>query len=192
MFDTFPPSAEKRQKRTRTIPPAEMYRITPFALTGFASSGQAGHRVDEFLFQKISAKVLTSLLGGVILPPQTKLGNTSGGYTVNKEEILERSRKENKNQDIYEKEVIIQGNRYACIAAGVLATLFFVIQIFTGGGMNYGLYAVVFSMPMAGFWVKYIKLHKKHELFVAVCYTILVLLLSAAYIYGLVAASRIL
>ena len=111
---------------------------------------------------------------------------------MNKEEILERSRKENKNQDIYEKEVIIQGNRYACIAASVLATLFFVIQIFTGGGMNYGLYAVVVSIPMAGFWVKYIKLHKKHELFVAVCYTILVLLLSAAYIYGLVAASRIL
>ena len=111
---------------------------------------------------------------------------------MNKEEILERSRKENKNQDVYEKEVIIQGNRYACIASGVLATIFFVIQIFTGGGMNYGLYAVVFSMPMAGFWVKYIRLHKKHELFVAVCYTILVLLLSAAYIYGLVSASQIL
>lgn len=56
MFDTFPPSAEKRQKRTRTIPPAEMYQITPFALTGFASSGQAGHRVDEFLFQKNFSK----------------------------------------------------------------------------------------------------------------------------------------
>lgn len=27
----------------------------------------------------------------------------------------------------------------------VLATLFFVVQIFTGGGVNYGLYAVVFS-----------------------------------------------
>lgn len=63
---------------------------------------------------------------------------------MNKEEILERSRKENKNQDIYEKEVIIQGNRYAYIAAGVLATIFFVIQIFTGGDMNYRLYAVVF------------------------------------------------
>ena len=123
---------------------------------------------------------------------QIKLGIVSGGFNMNKEEILERSRKENKNQDIYEKEVIIQGNRYACIAVGVLATIFFVIQIFTGGDMNYGLYAVVFSMPMAGFWVKYKRLHKKHELFVAVCYTILVLLLSAAHIYGLVSASQIL
>ena len=111
---------------------------------------------------------------------------------MNKEEILERSRKENKNQDMYEKEVIIQGDHYACIAAGVLATIFFVIQIFTGGGMNYGLYSVVFSMPMAGFWMKYLRMHKKHELFVAVCYTVIVLIFSAAHIYGLLSASRIL
>ena len=115
-----------------------------------------------------------------------------GGFTMNKEEILERSRKENKNQDIYEKEIIILGNRYACIAAAVLATIFFVIQIFVGEGIDYGLYAVVFSMPMAGFWVKYKKLHKKHELFVAVCYTIGVLLFSVAHIYEVVSASQIL
>ena len=51
---------------------------------------------------------------------QIKPGVLSGGFNMNKEEILERSRKENKNQDIYEKEVIIQGNRYACIAAGAV------------------------------------------------------------------------
>ena len=111
---------------------------------------------------------------------------------MNREEILAASRKENKNQDVYEKEVVVQGNRYACIAAAILATAFFVIQIFTGGGMNYGLYAVVFAMPMAGFWVKYAKLHKKHELFVDICYTAVVLLFSAAHIYGLFSASTIL
>ena len=111
---------------------------------------------------------------------------------MNKDEILERSRRENKNQDIYGKEVIIKGNRYACIAAAVLATIFFVIQIFVGGGINYGLYAVVFSMPMAGFWMKYAKLRKKHELLVAICYTVGVLLFSAAHIYQLISASQIL
>lgn len=111
---------------------------------------------------------------------------------MNKEEILEKSRKENKNQDVFEKEVIIQGNRYACLAAAILATIFFVIQIFTGGGMDYGLYAVVFSMPMAGFWMKYAKLRKKHELFVAICYTVAVVLFSALHIYELIASSAIL
>ncbi len=109
---------------------------------------------------------------------------------MNKEEILEMSRKENKNQDIYEQEVIVSGNRYACIAAGIIATVFFVIQIFTGGGMNFGMYAVVFSMPMACFWFKYIKLHKKHELLVAICYSVCVVSFSAAYIVQLVTAAH--
>ena len=100
--------------------------------------------------------------------------------------------KEIKNQDIFEKEVVVLGNSYACICAGVLATIFFVTQIFVGGGMNYGLYAIVFSMPMAGFWMKYAKLRKKHELLVAICYTVGVLLFSAAHIYQLISASQIL
>lgn len=119
------------------------------------------------------------------------LGEFAGGALMNKEEILEKSRKENKNQDVYEKEVIIQGNRYACLTAAILATIFFVIQFFTGGDMDYGLYAIVFSMPMAGFWMKYAKLRKKHELFVAICYTVAVVLFSALHIYGLIASSAI-
>lgn len=136
--------------------------------------------------------VLTRKLGCDIICLQIKLGNIEGGSVMNKEEILEMSRKENKNQDIYEKEIIIRGNKYACIAAAVLATVFFVIQIFTGGGHNYGLYAVVFAMPMAGFWMKYAKLHKKHELFFAVIYTIAVIMFSVAHIYGLISSSTIL
>lgn len=110
---------------------------------------------------------------------------------MEKEEILKKSREENKNQDVYEKEVIVKGNRYACLIAGIIATIFFVIQIFTGGGMNYGLYAVVFSMPMAGFWYKYIKINKKNDLFLAICYTITVLLFSIIYICNLISSSTI-
>lgn len=111
---------------------------------------------------------------------------------MNKEEILEKSRKENKNQDVYENEVIIRGNGYACIASAVLATIFLVIQILVGGGMNTGLYAVVFSMPMAGNWYKFYKLRKKRDLSLAVAYTAAVLLLSAGYLYDLISVSTIL
>ena len=111
---------------------------------------------------------------------------------MNTEEILERSRNENKNQDIYEKEIIERGNKYACIAASVLATVFFVVQIFVGGGMNYGLYAVVFSMPIGGFWFKYFKLRKKHELVVSIGYSVVVLLFSIAHIYNMITTSTIL
>lgn len=111
---------------------------------------------------------------------------------MDKEEILEKSRKENKNQDIYEKDVIIQGNQYACMASAVFATAFLIIQILIGGGINYGLYAVVFSMPMAGCWFKFYKLRKKRDFPLAVGYTVATLLLFAGYLYNLISASAIL
>lgn len=42
---------------------------------------------------------------------------------MDKEKILELSRKENKNQDIYEKEVLVAGNKYSCIVAAILALI---------------------------------------------------------------------
>ncbi len=80
---------------------------------------------------------------------------------MNKNEILARSRAENKNKDIYEQEILKQANSYAVIVLIVLATLFVAIQIFVGEGINYGLYALVFSGNMTIAWVKCIKLKQK-------------------------------
>lgn len=44
---------------------------------------------------------------------------------MNKEEILEKSRAENRNKDIYEKEVLKQASTSAVIVMMVLATIFF-------------------------------------------------------------------
>lgn len=85
---------------------------------------------------------------------------------MEKDQILEKSRKENKNQDIYEKEILKEGRNIGAATAGILATVFFVIQILTGGGINYGLYAVVFSIPAAAFTVKAFRMKKKHEIFI--------------------------
>ncbi|MGN1249700.1 MAG: DUF6442 family protein [Candidatus Spyradocola sp.] len=111
---------------------------------------------------------------------------------MQKEEILEKSRRENKNQDPYEKQVITAGGNAGAIAAAVLATVFFVAQILTGGGINYGLYAVVFVIPATGFTVKAIRLRRRHEIVVAVIYWVAVLLFSAAHLYQLFTASQIL
>lgn len=105
---------------------------------------------------------------------------------MNREEILEKSRIENKNQDIYEKEILRRGQSVGALAAGILATIFFIIQIFTGGGMNYGLYAVVFVIPAGSFTVKAVNLKRRHEILVAACYWLMVLLCSGAHIYQLV------
>ncbi len=111
---------------------------------------------------------------------------------MNREEILEKSRIENRNQDVYEKEVIIAGSKYACLVAGLVATIFVVVQIVVGEGKNYGLYAIVLAMPMGGYWYKFAKLRKKHDLVAAVWYTLLVVGLMVVHISALIAASTIL
>ena len=111
---------------------------------------------------------------------------------MNKEEILEKSRAENKNRDIYEQEVLKQAGTGAVMVMMVLATIFFTIQIFVGGGMNLGLWALVFSANMMVFWVKYIRLRRRHELVMAIAYTILVSALSGGHIYNLITSSTIL
>lgn len=111
---------------------------------------------------------------------------------MDREEILEKSRAENQNRDVYEQDVLKQAGTSAVIVMMTLAAVFFAVQLFVGGGMNWGLWALVFSANMATFWVKYIRLRRKHELLMALAYTVLVLALSGSYIYDLVAASAVL
>lgn len=111
---------------------------------------------------------------------------------MNKEEILEKSRAENRNKDIYEKEVLKQASTSAVIVMMILAASFFVVQIFVGGGTNWGIWALVFSANMTTFWVKYINLHREHELVIAITYTIFVSTCSIGHIYDLIVSSAIL
>ncbi|MCI6401373.1 MAG: DUF6442 family protein [Oscillospiraceae bacterium] len=111
---------------------------------------------------------------------------------MNKDEILAKSRAENKNKDVYEQEVLKQASKSAVIVQLVLAAIFFVTQIFVGEGINWGLWALVFSADMTIFWVKYIKLRRKRELVMAIIYTIFVSVMSGYHIYNLIVSSTIL
>lgn len=105
---------------------------------------------------------------------------------MDKEEVLAKSRMENKNRDIYEQEVLKEANDAAVIVMMVLAVVFFTAQLFTGGGTNWSIWALVFSANMTTFWVKYIKLRRKHELALALVYTALVLTASGYHIHSLI------
>lgn len=104
---------------------------------------------------------------------------------MKKEEILAKSRAENNNQDLYEKELQKQASTTVSIVLISLATLFFVLQIFAGGGINYGLYALTVSVYIPTYWVRYIKVRKNTDLFLAITNTLLVIALSSAHIYNL-------
>jgi len=111
---------------------------------------------------------------------------------MDKNEILEKSRLENKSRDPYEAEVIREGGNYGAAAAAVLATVFVAVQIFVGGGMNLGLYAVALVAQATIFTVKAVRLRRRHETLLAVTAWAVVAVLSAMHIYRLVTASAIL
>lgn len=111
---------------------------------------------------------------------------------MNREEILAKSRAENKNQDIYEQEIIKQASKIAVLVQMILATVFFVAQIFAGKGINLGLWALVFSSSMVMNWMTYRKLHRRQELMIAVADTVLVSVMSGYYIYSLMVSSAVL
>jgi len=111
---------------------------------------------------------------------------------VNKEEILEMSRKENKNQDPYEKEIFQNAGNIAAVVAAVLATIFFIIQILVGLGSNYGLYAVVFSVPATGYLVSAMRMKKRWNTLAAIVFIIATMFFSVVHIHQLITTSTIL
>lgn len=108
---------------------------------------------------------------------------------MTREEILEKSRAENRDQDIYEKEVLKVAGNAGAMAAVILATVFFVLQIFTGGGINCALYAIVFIIWAMTFTVKAIRLRRRHEIMIAILHWCFAIALSTAHIYQLITAS---
>lgn len=111
---------------------------------------------------------------------------------MNKEEILAKSRNENKNVDEFEKEVLKQAGNAGCITAAIVTFILFILELFIKNHTNYGLWAILFSILSAQFIVKAIKLKRKHEIAIAICYPILTLCLIAAYILDIVTTSNIL
>lgn len=97
-------------------------------------------------------------------------------------------KEEKKNRELYESEVEKQASELTVLVITALAVLFFCVQIATGGGMNYGFWALLFAGNGTTSWVKYVKLRKKGTLSWAIGHTVVTLLLSAAHIYNLVMA----
>ena len=108
---------------------------------------------------------------------------------MNRDEILAKSRKENKAQDLYELEVEIKAGHVSALVALALATIFFVAQSVTGGGFNYGLFALVLSYAAARAIFRAVTLRKKLDAVFGVIYSIAILALSVAHMAKLLGAA---
>ena len=105
---------------------------------------------------------------------------------MTREEILEKSQNENKGKDIVEEEFIKKGFLVCWIVSLVAASMVAVIEAIVLEKQNSGLFFTLMSGLFAFFLIKYIKLRKKHELFITVMYGIAATCFLAAWIISLV------
>lgn len=104
---------------------------------------------------------------------------------MTKEEILKKSREENKNQDFAEKAVIAKSSTVAASIGFIMCGIITVISGITD--YNNRLVAAVcwtiyFSMNGSLFLTKYFKLKKRHELMLSILFILLAVLFFTTFI----------
>lgn len=106
---------------------------------------------------------------------------------MNKEEILQASRNENQNKDIYELEVISKGQRLGgLIGISVTFLLMLTERVILDKGTNYGYYLIIMSAG-AGLWIyKAVRLKRKHELCLAILWSVLAVYAAVMAVLGFI------
>lgn len=104
---------------------------------------------------------------------------------MTKEEILEQSRKENKNKDTYDLEVQKTAATIAYFASFGLCVLVSAINWIVARKVSAQVWIVFFGMLSVAFFVKFFKMKKLHELFVALGYLAIFAALTAVFVLDL-------
>ncbi|MCQ2597303.1 MAG: DUF6442 family protein [Treponema sp.] len=104
---------------------------------------------------------------------------------MTKDEILEKSRNENQNKDVYDLEIQNKAARVAYFSAPVLCVLVSVLQFIFTKTVSAGIWTVLFGMFAVTFLVKFLAMHKKHELLVFLCYLVIFVMLLTVYVFQL-------
>ncbi|MBQ8780126.1 MAG: hypothetical protein IJZ72_00425 [Oscillospiraceae bacterium] len=91
---------------------------------------------------------------------------------MNKEEILAKSRMENKDKDIADLEADKKASSFALIFGAIAAGILYCVQLFTGNGVNYSVWTTIVIITSALYWHKYHSLKKKEDLTCGILWTI--------------------
>lgn len=84
---------------------------------------------------------------------------------MNKEEILKKSRNDNKNNDPFYLETRVKGMKYGRIAAIILCLALFAIDYIILGKMNYGYYSIFTASFAADYLYRWKKTDNKDDLY---------------------------
>ena len=104
---------------------------------------------------------------------------------MTKEEILEQSRKENNNKDTYDLEVQKTAATTAYFSSLGLCTFVSILNWIFTKKVSVQCWMIFFGMLSVAFFVKFAKMKKLHELFVAIGYLAIFAALTVVFILEL-------
>lgn len=83
---------------------------------------------------------------------------------MNKDEILEKSRRENSKKDPYEMEINLKAFQIGISFSFVLGFILFLVQLILGEGMNYSFWSIIMAVNAGASIYKGIKLSDRKNL----------------------------
>ena len=104
---------------------------------------------------------------------------------MTKEEILEQSRKENNDKDVFDWEGQKTAARAAFFSSFGLCVFVSIISWIFTKRVSVQCWLIFFGMLTVAFCVKFLKMKKLHELFVALGYLVIFILLTVVFILQL-------
>lgn len=105
-----------------------------------------------------------------------------GETDMDKDEILQKSRSENKNRDYPDAEGLKKASVIAFAVGCSVCVIISAVQLYFTDTINYGCWIVNFSILVTVFLVKYIKLKKRHDLALTIMYIMFFLIYLVGFI----------
>lgn len=107
---------------------------------------------------------------------------------MKKEDILEKSRRENKNKDVAEIEATNQASRIAAITGAVLCMVISLLDWNINKTVNWACWTVDFGVLVVLNIIGYVKLRQKKTLILSIVTALLFIFFSYGYIFELINA----
>jgi hypothetical protein len=106
--------------------------------------------------------------------------------SMKKEEILEKSRNENKGSDELELSVLASSGKLAAQIGMLVCCLVAVLQVIFKNTINFESWMIYFSILGTMFTMKYLKLRRRHELLLAILYDGLFVFFTVLFVIRLI------
>ena len=107
---------------------------------------------------------------------------------MEKEEILEKSRNENKNQDLVEVEIIKKSSSISLLVVSILCTIFTIFEVHIGAKGYFAFQAIMFATVASQYIYKSVKLKRKSDIICAILESIATISFTIMYIYDMIKA----